>query len=251
VVGFLLAGIMGWMALIIVLHRVFAAPPAFLVLAPGGILALVVTMIVYLNLPGRLHIGADGLLIDSRDATRFVRFAEIRAVEKYRQMIMGKQIIGVALQLVAGDTVQIPMGEDQFGADRRVHALYMDIEAALEDYGKRAPGADLAALARGDRSTEAWLQRLRAVGTGANAGPREAPVTQERLWRVVEDPTLEPEARAAAAAALVPSLDDEGKTRLRVAAEATAAPKLRVAFESAASADEAAIATALEAMEKR
>ncbi len=52
--------------------------------------------------------------------------------------------------------------------------------------------------------------------------------------------------RIAAAAAVAPSLDDAGKARLRVAAEATASPELRVALEAAAAADEEAMAEALQ-----
>jgi hypothetical protein len=250
VIAILLGVLLSWLALVVVLRGVLHLPPAFIVAGPVGMFAWIISAIVYLNIPGRLHVGVDGVLVDKRDSRRYVRFAEMKGVEKYKDMTMGKTIIGVLLHLVGGETIKVPYGEDQFGADRKVHALHMDIEAALDAYRQRAPGAALVTLDRGDRTTEAWMQRLRGIGMGANASPREAPVTQDGLWRVVEDPTVKAEARAAAAAALAPSLDDQGKARLRVAAESTAAPRLRVAFESAAASDEASMAAALEAVEK-
>ncbi|MGO8998137.1 MAG: hypothetical protein ACLQVI_32865, partial [Polyangiaceae bacterium] len=54
-----------------------------------------------------------------------------------------------------------------------------------------------------------------------------------------------PEARAAAAVALGPQLDDEGRQRLRVAVDAVADERLRVAIDAAASADDAALEEAL------
>jgi hypothetical protein len=81
---------------------------------------------------------------------------------------------------------------------------------------------------------------------------RTAPIPRERLFRVVEDASLDPTSRAAAAVALGLELDDEGRARLRAAAEAMAAPKLRFAIEKAASphaAEDSAIKAALAELE--
>lgn len=52
----------------------------------------------------------------------------------------------------------------------------------------------------------------------------------ERLWRVVHDPSLPAASRAGAAVALADTPEGDTGARLRVAAEACADPRLRVAL---------------------
>lgn len=89
------------------------------------------------------------------------------------------------------------------------------------------------------------------TGAGATAGPRDAPVDAERLWRVVEDPAAPEEARVGAAVALGDGLDAEGRARLRVVAGGTAGPRVRVALEAVAEGEETAVRAALEQAAKR
>jgi hypothetical protein len=77
---------------------------------------------------------------------------------------------------------------------------------------------------------------------------RAAPVMLDDLWRVLRDPSEAPTTRAGAAAALGFVLDDEGREKLRVAADAVAMPHLRVVLEAAAKQDDAKLADALEAL---
>lgn len=93
----------------------------------------------------------------------------------YAEDVMGKRINGVELALRSGESVKVPIGEDQFGADKRVAELSAALRAALEAYRRIEAVDDAAFLARGDRSKEASIARLRGLGEGANAGPREAP----------------------------------------------------------------------------
>ena len=79
---------------------------------------------------------------------------------------------------------------------------------------------------------------LLGVGAGSNADHRHAPVPADRLWRIVESPTQDAEARAAAAVALSHAPNDATRQRLRAVASNTAAPRLRVALEAAARAAE-------------
>jgi hypothetical protein len=58
---------------------------------------------------------------------------------------------------------------------------------------------------------------------------REAVLDADRLWRVVDDPSMVASTRAGAAMALA-AIDDEARAKLRVTAEACADPKLRVAL---------------------
>lgn len=243
----LLAGVTLWLAAFFVLIPTLLPVMKgwFLVLGPGGLLAMVLALIVYLNLPGWLHVGTDGVWIDSRGSRQYVPFADIDDAPPYAEDVMGKRMIGVALALRSGVSIKVPIGEDQFGADKRVAELSAGIRAALETFRRSSTEDDAASLEPRDRSAEAWLARLRSFGEGANAGPREAPIPVDRLWRIVEDPHAIPAVRAGAAVALARGLDAEGKQRLRVVAGSTAAPHLRIALEAAAEDDEDAVSAAL------
>ncbi|MBX3185814.1 MAG: hypothetical protein KF819_02320 [Labilithrix sp.] len=98
----------------------------------------------------------------------------------------------------------------------------------------RRDGAKVGLLARGARSTREWLREV-ALASDEHASFRTAAVPLDELWRVVEDPVAATTARAGAALALRSRLDDAGRSRLRVAADACAAPKLRVALQHVAS----------------
>ncbi len=246
----LLAGIAIWAGGFVALVAMFGpAMKGLVALGPAGLLAGVLSLIVYLNLPGRLHLGADGVLVDWRNEQRFVPFSEITDAPPYAEDVMGKRMIGVELRLRGGQSLKLPVGEDQFGADERVRELSVAIRAALQRYRDIEAVDDAGFLARGDRSKGEWLSRLRGFGEGANAGPREAPIPVDRLWRIVEDPSAGVTSRAGAAVALSTALDAAGKERLRIAAEASAAPHLRVALEAAATGDEEAVSEALDKLE--
>ena len=124
------------------------------------------------------------------------------------------------------------------------------IQEAMETYRRGDAEGDAALVRRNGRDLGAWINALRSLGAGSNADLRTAPLPRERLFRIVESPTAAAGERAAAAVALGTELDEEGRARLRSAAEATAAPKLRIAIEqAAASADEEALREALSALE--
>lgn len=212
----------------------------------AGFALLTVGLIAYVNLPGSIDVGSDGVFIDWRDEKKYLPYAEVASVGVRRWRKGGKRMIGLSLALDSGDFVDVPYGEDQFGASKRVEALLAEVEGALEAYRDRAHHADGSLLSRGDRTTGQWVERLRRLGEGANAGPREAAIRDEDLWSVVEDATVPAEARAGAAAALRRRIDDSGKARLRAVASATAAPRLRIAIERAADEDEAALEQALQ-----
>lgn len=246
----LLLGIAIWLGGFVALVATYGpAMKGFIALGPVGLLAMVLSLVVYLNLPGRLHLGADGVLVDWRNEQRFVPFSEIGDAPPYAEDVMGKRMIGVELRLRDGQSLKLPIGEDQFGADERVRTLSIAIRAAIEKYRKIEAVDDAGFLARGERSKDEWLSRLRGFGEGANAGPREAPIPVDRLWRIVEDPSAGVTSRAGAAVALSRALDTAGKERLRIAAEASAAPHLRVAIEAAATGDEEAVSEALDKLE--
>jgi hypothetical protein len=82
------------------------------------------------------------------------------------------------------------------------------------------------------------------------SGYRQATLSVERLWTVLEDRRQPEGARVAAAVALHEGLDGVGKERLRVAASTCASPRLRVVLEAVgASSSEQALAEAIAATE--
>jgi hypothetical protein len=119
------------------------------------------------------------------------------------------------------------------------------IERGLAVYrgAKDRVAFDGARLCRGESDAKAWLDRLRALVVKAETF-REAPPTHDELARILDDAHATEEHRAAAAVALA-ATGNEGKARLRVARDATADPKLRVAIDAAISDDDGALADAL------
>jgi len=212
---------------------------------PIGLIAIGLGVLFYVNLPGRLQVGADGVLIDWRGEQRYIGFCDVSEISVYTESSGGKTFIGVAFALDSGENVKVPRGENQFGADAQAAALSRDASEAFRAYQAREMHDNASALERGDRTPEAWLTRLRGLAAGANAGPREAVVTEDRLWRIVEDPSARAGVRAGAAAALAATSDGGARERLRIAASDTAEPRLRVALESAASGDDEALLSAL------
>jgi hypothetical protein len=102
-------------------------------------------------------------------------------------------------------------------------------------------------LAKAGRTVKAWRDDLRAWARGGSAF-RSAPPTADELETVLVDPAASGEARVGAALAL---RESGGEARVRVAADASASPKLRVALETiaAASDDDEAIEEAVRALE--
>lgn len=98
----------------------------------------------------------------------------------------------------------------------------------------RLGGPEHPRLARDDRSTRDWLRDV-TLASDEHASFRTPAIPPDELWRVVEDPVAAATARGGAALALRARLDDAGRARLRVVADACAAPRLRTALQTVAS----------------
>jgi hypothetical protein len=126
-----------------------------------------------------------------------------------------------------------------------VSSLVERIREARARHAEGAPPGNLAnVLGRGGREVGAWVSALAGVLGGASTF-RTPAVPEDRLWRIVEDPAQPSPVRAGAAVALRARLDEGGRGRLRVAADACASAELREALEAAGEDDEPAIAQAL------
>jgi hypothetical protein len=167
----------------------------------------------------------------------------------YQRPFGTTQIRGVSLVLRGGEEVRVPLGYGYWDSGRSA-IVAERIREAMDTFQQGGAISRAALLERGDRTAADWVLALRRVGSGASAGPRTAAVSGENLWRILEDASSGSTARAAAAVALGTDLDDDGRARMRSIAEGTAAPKLRIALEAAASAtDDAALAEALSSVE--
>jgi hypothetical protein len=107
----------------------------------------------------------------------------------------------------------------------RVHSVRGD------GAGVRREASDALAHRR-VRLERRWRRDLDALAR--SEGYREAGLTDEVLWEVVEDATAGASARAGAARLLRERLDATGRARLHECIRVTAAPKLRVALDECA-----------------
>lgn len=172
---------------------------------------------------GECEIGADGVALTWRGATRFVPWAKVEAIRSeaacIRLVIAGEPPLVVRPLGTAG-TRDFLLRKD---------ALYTRLLDAREN--PTTPGDDALArrLARGGRSAAGWQADLATMREGDY---RTGGAPEEDLWRVVEDHRASPDARVGAALAL---RNAEGAgPRLRIAAAASASPAVRVALERTA-----------------
>lgn len=122
------------------------------------------------------------------------------------------------------------LGYDREGEAAGLVARIREAHAAY----RASPATTATALDRGGRTTAEWMAHARGLREDA-ATYREAKLPDEQLWSIVEDASASATERAGAALALRSDLNDTGRKRLRVAAEACAEKRLRVALESATS----------------
>jgi hypothetical protein len=214
----------------------------------------VLTCLYAFNQMLRVSVGADGVrLRHLLERARFVPFSSIERAE-----LDGKN---VTLHLHTGERIVMHSPAGASGkpggsldgpvalADGAIEArkLVERIEAQLAARRARE-SADAPTFARAGRETDEWLREV-AAATDANASYRTPAVPPEELWRIVEDTAAAPTARAGAAAALREALDDPGRVRLRAAADACAAPRLRIALETVASSESADLRGAFDTLD--
>jgi hypothetical protein len=92
----------------------------------------------------------------------------------------------------------------------------------------RNQGADL--LVQAALATDAPSERLAASSHGRGQY-RQPALAREQLWELLEGPLADAAARKVAAEVLAVELDAHDRKRMRVAAEHSADPRVRVALE--------------------
>jgi hypothetical protein len=163
--------------------------------------------------PATVEVGLDGVAIRRRGRTRFTAYADVKAVE----------LQGPVVRVVRTDGTAEVVGTQ---SEDRASAIVRRIEQARS--GERAP-APTDVLARAGRTVSAWRDELRRWAAGATSF-RSATLDDSDLAHVLEDPGATDELRLGAALALR-ERGPEARARVRVAAEATVSPRMRVALD--------------------
>ncbi len=207
----------------------------------------------------RVVVGADGVYVRWLWQKRFIPIEEIASVSVVEgDYAFNGYPIYVRMKLKSGPDVDLFV---QFGRKlggrstklgqftrMRAEILAERISEALTGGGKGSSSVlewDASLLAQGERAIEEWVGALRGIAA-KTATFREPGAIMDQLWTVLEDVQAPAEKRAAAAVALSPHLDEGGRERVRLAAQATVAPKLRIALEAAADDDDDRLVSALD-----
>lgn len=218
----------------------FAAVMALVGVAAPMTPFLVMPLVFAGMLPSKIAIGVDGVLVRWLWQKKFIPMSQIARIERADDRTVVLHLVDGREELIY-TSMRRRSGFGSSWAVQHRDAVLARIGEAIMAYRARGPAADISALVgKGTRTRSEWLGALGKL-RGAEGGYRDAVVRDDDLWRVVEDPSAPEDARGGAALLLRRSLDEAGKARVRVAAEATASPKLRVALDAAASdtADEA------------
>lgn len=202
---------------IVVISLYFVRPHPIAVTVLLAVAAVVVFSQARRSLgPTEVLLGVDGISVLTGRRPRFVPWREVRSARLVR--------FDVVLTLRAGEALRIPVSAPDPARDR---ALLDAIRAEIARQPER-PAAPVAALERGGRPVDQWRDALRALATSP-AAYRGAPVEREDLERAVAARDAEAEQRVGAAIALA-ALSEDGRTRVRIAAEASADLPLRDAL---------------------
>ncbi len=184
-------------------------------------------------------VGDDGIQLRRALGSRFISFDAMQAVALTPD---GR----LRITLAGGEVVHI-------GSRSAGHTYASALAKRIDELKSPEHGAAAAAmqqLTRGDRSIAAWREALRGL-LSAQPGYRGPRLSPREALEVVVDPSRRVEQRVGAVLALADSgaLDDAARKRLRIAADASANPQLRVVLQGAAedALEDAAIAEAVEA----
>jgi hypothetical protein len=217
--------------------------------------AVLLYALLYL-IPKRVVAGSDGVRIGWLGPGKFVPYANVaHASLDDRGDVVIDLRNGARVRLLFRQPFRSSSTMNSFDLlttlfARQKTAIVERIEEAARAHERGVADRDAGGvLARGGRTAVEWLKALHSLGSGA-VNYRSVTLPPDVLWRIAENPAAPPHERAAAAVALRDALDEEGRARLRVLAEATAAPRVRVALEAAASAtDDETLARALDECE--
>ena len=190
--------------------------------------------------PTNIIVGDDGIRLRRGWRRKFIAFDSIKSMQ---------QVADGRLYITLADGRRLRIGSRAAG-HAYAKALLQRIQSAMSPEGG-ATAAATQLLTRGDRSLVDWRAALRGL-FHREPGYRGPRLTRRDALAVLFDTTRAADQRLGAAMALsaVDALDDDTRSRIRIAAEASANPKLRIALEGVADAalDQTAVDEAIEAV---
>ena len=173
--------------------------------------------------PTWVHIGTDGVMVKSAFSRRFFPHRAIVQATVTQGGVAGAYHF-VEISLRDGRSITVPAA----GAAEAM-ALIERIQAAQGVAMTQDRARLLEVISRNGRPLAEWKKALESLV--ARTGYRTAGNDLEEVMRIVEDGAAPPEQRVAAALAARPHGGEAVETRIRVAAEASVEPELRLALE--------------------
>ncbi len=186
-----------------------------------GLLAVACLLGARILGPAEVTVGADGVSWRRGFSRGFVAYRDLASVDAWHDN-------DIVLRKRSGEIVLITHS-------RRDPARTAGLVDMIRGAMARASGGSHAALGmldREGRTLDEWRESLRALVAGR--AYRDVALTRDDLARALDDPEATPERRLGAALALVSTGDPDGRTRVRVAAEACASDALRDALQGIA-----------------
>lgn len=225
-----------------------------------GCLLPAIALSLSLLVPTTVVVGTDGLTLRRLGRAEFIGFDGLSHAEVAEgPWTMGSETVVVRLvgkdgaprhEILVDQRKEGPYTEAlRQEIVARAQGLASRIDAAIAARGVGATALDRGLLARGTEAPRAWVRSLAALRGRLPTFRAATPPDDEGLLTLLEDPSAAAHARLGAAIALAPR-DGSARARVRVAAQATAAPALRVALESTLEEDEDALVAAVEAVDR-
>jgi hypothetical protein len=182
-------------------------------------------------------VGTDGIIVDEHTHRMRLAYADVAKVEPHERGVMIETRNGRrhTLATIAWNEPPLPHPLPPWAEKsepwRRREALLRRVREALGLERARVASVKVDLLDRAGRSISAWRAALQMMA-GRPVDYRGAEITREDLAAVAVDGCAAPERRIAAAYALA-SVEDEARSRVRIAAGACADEHLRAAIEEA------------------
>jgi hypothetical protein len=175
--------------------------------------------------PTWIEIGADGVVLQGAFRKRFFAHGDILDASPTVNMIVSLDR-AVEITLKSGRKHRFPVG-----SEAEAEVVCARIQAGQEAMKGQERGRLLEGLSRAGRPLAEWRSALAQLV--AKGGYRALGHDLEAVMRIVEDAAAPLEQRVAAALAAKPHGGEAVAERIRIAAEACAEPRLRVALEKA------------------
>lgn len=207
-------------------------------LVPFLLIALASPLVVRLLRRRRVELSRDHLSIDGLLRAQKLPLRMLRGVDPIAQDTVRIEHDGGSTDVSVGAELVLARGAL---VARRDVVLDRIREALNRDRASERIRELAERLTRGARAVDRWLDDLITMQSGG--GYRSAPLRDEDLWAILEEPSATDEARAASAFLLRRTGDDFASERIRIAVSADESPRLRVAIdrvlETSAEEDEA------------